>query len=137
MQKGNPHLRRDLRASGIQADGVSYVEVSDPHSGSSFQLYDFEHTVALAFDGRPLDQATTGLRQSAGLDFTVEQLSVFADRLEELGFLEAYESGHPDEMVTPVNVLPDSPAAPALPRPSQPFGFENTQDVPTYVSEES
>ncbi len=99
-----PRLRRDLDATSIEADGVHYVDVSDPKTGRSFRFYDFEHAVALALDGRPLEQVGAELRESAGLDLTVDQLAAFADELHRLGFLAPPPSPPPDEMPTPALV---------------------------------
>ncbi len=124
MPEGSPRFRRDLTANGIQADGVAYVEVTDRRSATSFRLYDFEHTVALALDGRPLSEVAAGLQQSSGLDFTVEQLEGFVAHLAELGFLESAPVSDPDEMVTPVHVLADEPMPPRNPA----AGFEPRAD---------
>jgi hypothetical protein len=88
MGGGSPRFRRDLTASPVEADGVVYVDVSDSTSGNGFRFYDFEHTVALAMDGRPLDEVADDLRLRCELDLTPEQLTAFAEQLAALGFLE-------------------------------------------------
>ena len=75
----------------IEADGVTYVETTDPRTGSAFRFYELELAVAQAFDGRPLPEVVPGARERSGLELTVEQLAVFARRLAELGFIE---NGH-------------------------------------------
>ncbi|HEY0713788.1 MAG TPA: hypothetical protein VGF45_14005 [Polyangia bacterium] len=72
----------------MEADGVVYVEVTDRRQGQSFRFYDFEHTVAMAMDGRPLPDVARDLRENAELDLSPEQLSAFAEQLKALGFLE-------------------------------------------------
>jgi hypothetical protein len=88
MAGGSPRYRRDLQATNVEADGVVYVEVTDPQNGRGFRFYEFEHTVALALDGRPLPVVADDLRTSHELDLTAEQLAAFAEQLEALGFLE-------------------------------------------------
>ncbi|HEY0707176.1 MAG TPA: hypothetical protein VGG33_10275 [Polyangia bacterium] len=87
----------------MEADGVVYVEVTDPRRGQSFRFYDFEHTVAMAMDGRPLPEVARDLRERAELDLSPEQLSAFAEQLQALGFLDD---------------APDAPAS--APAPAQP-----------------
>ncbi len=86
-----------MQATNVEAEGVLFVEVTDPHSGKAFRFYDFEHTVALALDGRPLDQVAIDLRNHAELELTTEQLAAFADQLQALGFLENLENGSSSE----------------------------------------
>jgi hypothetical protein len=95
MAEGAFRFRRDLPASNVEADGVLYVEVSDPRSGNSFRFYDFEYAVALKLDGRPLDTVAADLRDSAELELTVDQLAAFADQLGSLGFVEQAPSFFP------------------------------------------
>jgi multidrug efflux pump subunit AcrA (membrane-fusion protein) len=92
MGGGSPRFRRDLQATTLEAEGVQFVEVTDPRSDKTFRLYDFEHTVALALDGRPLEDVAEDLRINAQLELTPEQLSAFADQLGTLGFLESADS---------------------------------------------
>jgi hypothetical protein len=84
-----------MQAANVEAEGVLFVEVTDPKSGKSFRFYDFEHAVALALDGRPLDAVATDLRANAQLELSSEQLAAFADQLEALGFLESVQNGEP------------------------------------------
>src|SRR3954465_3083119 len=93
MAEERPRFRRDLVATPLEADGVSYVETTDPRTGTAFRFYAVEHAVAEAFDGRPLPEVITGARERSGLPLTVEQLREFAQRLTELGFLD---NGHDD-----------------------------------------
>jgi multidrug efflux pump subunit AcrA (membrane-fusion protein) len=93
MGGGSPRFRRDLQATSVEAEGVQFIEVTDAQSGKSFRFYDFEHTVALALDGRPLDAVAADLKQNSELELTPDQLASFADQLEALGFLENGENG--------------------------------------------
>ena len=83
-----PRFRKDLIATAVQADGVTYVDVRDPASGSSFRFYDFEHDLATQLDGRPLEAIAAWAATRYGLDLTADGIRVFAARLGELGFLE-------------------------------------------------
>jgi len=82
MTFDGPRLRRDLVSTILQSeDGVRCVDVCDPKLGSTFRLFGYEYSVALAFDGRPLSKVIAWVRLSTGLELTVEQLMAFADRL--------------------------------------------------------
>ena len=93
MPRPKPRFRRDLEAVPIEADGESYVEIRDPKTGARFSLYDFEYRVALAFDGLTLAKVIPWVKLSTGMELREDQLAAFADRLAELGFLEADSSG--------------------------------------------
>src|SRR4051794_30233002 len=87
MAEERPRFRRDLVATPVEADGVSYVETTDPRTGTAFRFYAIEHAIAEAFDGRPLPEVVSWARDS-GLELTVEQLSAFPSPLTDLGSLE-------------------------------------------------
>src|SRR2546423_2454074 len=91
MAEERPRFRRDLVARPVEADGVEYVEATDPLTGAAFRFYAVEHAVAEVFDGRPLPEVVPGARERSGIELTVEQLAAFARRLAELGFIE---NGH-------------------------------------------
>jgi len=117
-----PRLRRDLISSILQEDGLKYVDVRDPERGASFRLFDYEYSVALAFDGRPLAKVIPWVRLSTGLELTAEQLTAFAARLDQLGFL-ASEKARPPGVAserTPALVTADKEAKTPSPTPSQP-----------------
>src|SRR4051794_32150445 len=88
MAEERPRFRRDLVARPIEADGVAYVETTDPRTGVAFRFYAIEHAVAEAFDGRPLPEVIDAVRERSGLELTLDQVAAFARRLTELGFLE-------------------------------------------------
>jgi hypothetical protein len=138
MAGSPPRFRRDLRTSSVEADGVNYVEATDPFTSKSFRFYDFEHTVALALDGSPLEEVIERLRQSNQIELTLDQLAAFADQLHALGFLvidaptgeqNVSEGGIfpqrlPEEGETDVApaITPPTPPAPAAPTSSAPPG---------------
>jgi multidrug efflux pump subunit AcrA (membrane-fusion protein) len=91
MAEQRPRFRRDLVAKPVELEGVAYVETTDPRTGHAFRFYEIEHVVAQQFDGRPLPEVVPEARERSGLELTLEQLSAFAHRLTELGFLENHE----------------------------------------------
>jgi hypothetical protein len=112
MAFDGPRLRRDLISTVLQIDGVRHVDVHDPKHGSSFRLFDYEYSVALAFDGRPLSKVIPWVRLSTGLELTEEQLTSFAQRLTQLGFLDLTSAESVASEATPP--LDDSPASDGL-----------------------
>jgi hypothetical protein len=113
MAFDGPCLRRDLVSTILQEDGVRYVDVYDPKRDSSFRLFDYEYSVALAFDGRPLAKVIPWVRLSTGLELTPEQLMAFAERLGQLGFLASDEAGTPGVAPEGTAALIPDPAADA------------------------
>ncbi len=124
MAFDGPRFRRDLVSTILQEDGVRCVDVRDPKRRTSFRLFDYEYSVALAFDGRPLAKVIPWVRVSTGLDLTAEQLTAFAERLAQLGFLASDEDRTPGVALEMTPAPPMRPAAEApqtpLPVPSQP-----------------
>jgi len=106
MAFDGPRLRRDLVSTIFEQDGVRCVDVHDPKRGSTFRLFGYEYSVALAFDGRPLGKVIPWVRLSTGLALTAEQLTAFAERLDQLGFLESHmartASGEGERTPSPV-----------------------------------
>src|SRR5215470_12856960 len=88
MGQSSPRFRKDLVASTTEVEGVSFVDVSDAATGTSFRLYDFEYQLALQLDGQPLDEIVTWAGTTYGMNLTPEGILEFAGRLGELGFLE-------------------------------------------------
>lgn len=89
MSEASPRFRQDLATSPVEADGVACVDVSDPRTGSSFRLYDFEYQLALQLNGQPVDEVVSWASQVYGAELTADSLHEFASRLRELGFLES------------------------------------------------
>ena len=109
MSLEKPRFRRDLEAVPVEADGERYVEVRDVEAGWSFCFYDFEYRVALALDGLTLDKVIPWVKLSTGLELQVDQLRAFAERLQEMGFLEGEpgpEGASPPEVLAPEAVTP-------------------------------
>jgi hypothetical protein len=133
MAFDGPRLRRDLVSTILQEDGVKCVDVQDPERAASFRLFDYEYSVALAFDGRPLDKVIPWVRLSTGLELTAEQLTAFAARLDQLGFLESARARTPG--LAPENTqtvaAADKEARTPSPTPSQPVLAEPPAAMPS------
>ena len=82
----------------MEADGVVYVDVADRQSGNGFRFYDFEHTVALAMDGRGLEAVAEDLRSRCEIDLSIDQLTAFAEQLAALGFLQPDDAGGTEDL---------------------------------------
>src|SRR5258708_1863772 len=112
----SPRFRQDLNAVAAEADGVSYVDVQDPVSGTQFRFYDFEYALATQMDGRPVGDIIEWAAESYAMPLTEEGVGEFARQLGELGFLEldeppAEEAAPPvshlvNEAVSQVTALP-------------------------------
>ena len=133
MASDGPRLRRDLVSTILQEDGVKCVDVQDPERAASFRLFDYEYSVALAFDGRPLAKVIPWVRLSTGLELTAEQLTAFAARLDQLGFLESEKTRAPGVAPesTPVVASADKEARTPSPTPSQPVLAEPPAAMPS------
>ena len=46
-----PRFRDDLVAQPLEEEGIRWVDVTDPNSGSTFRFYDVEYSIACAMDG--------------------------------------------------------------------------------------
>ena len=133
MTFDGPRLRRDLVSTILQEDGVKCVDVHDPERAASFRLFDYEYSVALAFDGRPLTKVIPWVRLSTGLELTAEQLTAFAARLDQLGFLESEKPRTPGlaPESTPAVAAADNEARTPSPTPSQPVLAEPPAPMPS------
>jgi len=125
-----PRLRRDLVSTILREDGVKCVDVHDPKRGSSFRLFDYEYSVALAFDGRPLAKVIPWVRLSTGLELTADQLTAFAARLDQLGFLESEKARTPGVAPEKTPAVADAGAETPSATPSQPMLAETPFPVP-------
>src|SRR5262245_46644399 len=89
MDDASLRFRQDLEASNSDVDGVAFVDVTDPKTGTNFRFYDFEYQLAQQLNGQPLDDIISWASAAFGADLTVDGIKEFAGRLSELGFLEA------------------------------------------------
>jgi hypothetical protein len=111
MAYEGPRFRRDLISTVFYEGGVRCVDVHDPKRGATFRLFDYEYSVALAFDGRDLGKVISWVRVSTGLELNEEQLTSFARRLDQLGFLDKPKA---EGEVTPPPVVPGETPTPLL-----------------------
>jgi multidrug efflux pump subunit AcrA (membrane-fusion protein) len=117
MGQSSPRFRKALAASATEVDGVTFVDVSDESTGTTFRLYDFEYELALQLDGQPLDDVVVWAASTYGMELTPEGIEEFAGRLGELGFLEPL-----DDATTGVDMIvgEDPPVSGAVMAPAQP-----------------
>jgi len=87
MADASARLRPDLSATALEVDGVAYVDVRDPRTGTSFRFYDFEFALALQLNGQPVSAIVEWAAATYGLELTLSGIGEFSDRLAELGFL--------------------------------------------------
>jgi hypothetical protein len=85
-----PRFRNDLVAQPIEEEGIRYVDVTDPNSGSTFRFYDVEYSIACAMDGsKDLTGLVEWTKGELGIDTSVDELQGVVSTLAELGYLEA------------------------------------------------
>ncbi len=130
MSLEKPRFRRDLEARPVTADGQSCVEVWDAAAGKSFVFYDFEYQVALAFDGLPLEKVIPWVKLATGLSLQVDQLRAFAQRLDELGFLERELTQEIKTLDAETPAEPAAPLADAAPSPAPERATETPEPEP-------
>src|SRR5215207_7008338 len=84
-----PRFRNDLVAQPLEEEGVRYVDVTDPNSGSTFRFYDVEYSIACAMDGaRDVDNLAEWTRAELGIEASHDELQSVINTLAELGYLE-------------------------------------------------
>src|SRR5919108_1684184 len=89
MDTEKPRFRNDLVAQPIEEEGIRYVDVTDPNSGSTFRFYDVEYSIACAMDGaRDVDNLAEWTRAELGIEASNEELVSVINTLAELGYLE-------------------------------------------------
>ncbi|MSP59524.1 MAG: hypothetical protein EXR72_04130 [Myxococcales bacterium] len=112
-------IRKELKATPVEEAGVSYVDVSDPRSGESMRLYDFEWLIAERLAGSSPSEVATWAHQRFGFTTSAHDLIAFAGKLDKLGFVETHDSAafgrgvavRPTEPMAAVAPPPPSPAA--------------------------
>lgn len=93
-----PRFRNDLVAQPVEEEGVRYVDVTDPNSGSTFRFYDVEYSIACAMDGaRDLGGLAEWTRAELGIETSPDELASVVSTLADLGYLEAaHEAAAPN-----------------------------------------
>ncbi|MCS6915809.1 MAG: efflux RND transporter periplasmic adaptor subunit [Myxococcales bacterium] len=117
-----PRLRQDLQVTTFQdSDGVLYYDVSDPRTGGSLRLYDFEWLVAERLDGhRSFQELAEWAGEHLGLETTAEDLQVYAQRLGQLGLCDLLGAELPLPAPPPPPAPSPEPPAPSPPAESVP-----------------
>lgn len=86
-------IRKELKALAVEEAGIHYFDVSDPRSGSSMRLYDFEWLIAERIDGgASSDEVASWAHARFGFTPTVADLRAFEVRLGDLGFTDRTEA---------------------------------------------
>jgi hypothetical protein len=88
MPRPSPRFRKDLAAAATEQDGVPCVTVTDPRTGTSFTLYEFEYDLAHQLNGQPVDDIVAWAAADYQTALTAEAIGEFAAKLGEMGFIE-------------------------------------------------
>src|SRR3954470_8164079 len=89
MARLSPRFRKDLNAAATEQDGVPSVQVTDPATGTSLTMYEFEFDLAVQLNGQEVDDIVAWAAAEYQTGLTPEAIEEFATKLGELGFLEA------------------------------------------------
>lgn len=86
-----PRLRGDLKATPVEdSDGVVYYDISDPKTGGTLRLFDFEWMLAQRLDGqqnyRDLARWT---EEQLGFSTSTGDLETYGSKLLDLGMAES------------------------------------------------
>jgi hypothetical protein len=91
-----PRLRDDLVVSTLDDEGVRYVDVSDPTSGSKFRFFEVEYVIAQAMNGqRDLGAVAEYVRAEVGVEASTSELWQVQATLAELGYLHGGAAAAP------------------------------------------
>ncbi len=87
-----PRFRNDLVAQQLEEEGVQYVEVTDPNSGSTFRFYDVEYSIACGMNGeRDLPALVDWALADLGIETNTDEMATVMSTLADLGYLDAGE----------------------------------------------
>ncbi len=124
-----PRLRGDLKATPIEdSDGVLYYDISDPKTGGTLRLFDFEWLLAQRLNGQQnYQELSRWTEEQFGFSTTSGDLEAYGSKLLDLGMAEAIAAALPPpvavEPVKPAPVVEPAPAAvvePIKPTVSEP-----------------
>ncbi|MFN0061496.1 MAG: hypothetical protein ACKVPX_03115 [Myxococcaceae bacterium] len=93
-----PRFRADLQV-GKRAPGL--FDVYDPRSGKTFQLYDFELSLARMLDGKRKAQEVVDEGLRLGIPIALDSLAKFVRQLGRYGFLAAANEPGPPSASAP------------------------------------
>jgi hypothetical protein len=89
MDRPSPRFRKDLTAAAATAeDGTPMVQVTDPATGVSHALYEFEYDLAHQLNGQEVDDIVAWAAAEYQTGLSPEAIEEFAGKLGEMGFLE-------------------------------------------------
>lgn len=116
-----PRFRDDLVASPLETEGVKYVDVSDPASGSKFRFFEVEYAIAKAMNGeRDLVALAAWAQKEVGVDTSADELAMIQATLADLGYLVGGAAARParSETVDADSIVIGERAATPLPTPA-------------------
>jgi multidrug efflux pump subunit AcrA (membrane-fusion protein) len=91
VARPSPRFRKDLNAVATEQDGAPSVQVTDPATGSSLTMYEFEFDLAVQLNGQEVDDIVAWAVAEYQTGLTPEAIEEFAAKLGEMGFLETGE----------------------------------------------
>src|SRR5579885_2263698 len=134
----SPRFRTDLLSQRGEAEGITFYDVTDKQTGTSFRMYEVEYLVAKALDGRSLDAVAREVVAKLGVETNADELRGLVQKLGELGFLQGGELAHDVSAALESAVLSPPPAviAPAAapapaPKLMTPSALAKAQQRPT------
>lgn len=131
----SPRLRTELDAHPAEEQGIKFFDVSDPRSGSTMRLYDFEWLLVAQMDGRrSLEEIARWAKGALHLDVTQQQLEEFTRKLDELAFFDAAAAALESEPEVPGEEVPlDMEELPTTQQPSLRAAGGFNEDADTTV----
>lgn len=118
-----PRLRGDLKATPVEDnDGVLYYDISDPKTGGSLRLFDFEWLLAQRLDGQQnYVELARWTEEQLGFSTSTGDLEAYGGKLLELGMAESVAAPAPrPEVAEPAKPLVAEPSKPAISEPVRP-----------------
>lgn len=118
-----PRLRGDLKATPIEdSDGVLYYDISDPKTGSTLRLFDFEWLLAQRLDGQQnYAELVRWTEEQFGFSTNSGDLEAYGSKLLDLGVAESVAAPAPKPEVAEVaKPTVSEPAKPAVSEPVRP-----------------
>lgn len=118
-----PRLRGDLKATPVEDnDGVLYYDISDPKTGGSLRLFDFEWLLAQRLDGQQnYAELARWTEEQLGFSTSTGDLEAYGGKLLELGMAESVAAPAPrPEVAEPTKPAVAEPSKPAISEPVRP-----------------
>lgn len=128
-----PRLRGDLKATPVEdSDGVLYYDISDPKTGGTLRLFDFEWLLAQRLNGQQsYPDLARWTEEQFGFSTTSRDLEAYGSKLLDLGVAEAVAAALPaPAVVEPVKPVVAEPAPPAPVEQAKPAVSEPVRTKP-------